>query len=98
VLAYVPVGLLRQGENQVDWQAVVGGGMTVRNVRLQVVFGEANQELAKSPAVSKPQHVTSQVSLPVLERGGERFVEKRAQPQLRTGLSTGSGVVGLRQE
>jgi hypothetical protein len=34
----------------------------------------------------------------VLDRGVERFVEKRAQPQLRTGLSTGSGVVGLRQE
>lgn len=98
VLAYVPVGLLRKGENQVDWQAAVGGGMTVRNVRLQVVFGEASQELAKAPAVSKPQAVISQVSLPVLEKGVEGFVEKRAQPKLRTGLSTGSGVVGLRQE
>jgi hypothetical protein len=98
VLAYVPVGLLRKGENQVDWQAGVGSGMTVRNVRLQVVFGEASQELAKSPAVSKPQAVISQVSLPVLEKGVESFVEKRAQPKLRTGLSTGSGVVGLRQE
>jgi hypothetical protein len=82
----------------VDWQAGVGGGMTVRNVRLQVVFGEASQELAKAPAVSKPQAVISQVSLPGLEKGVESFIEKRAQPKLRTGLSTGSGVVGLRQE
>jgi hypothetical protein len=92
------VGLLRQGENQVDWQAGVGAGMTVRNVRLQVVFGETSQELAKSHAVSTPQPVISQVSLPVLQKGVERFIEKRAQPQLRTRLSTGSGVVGLRQE
>ena len=92
------MGLLRQGDNQVDWQACVGGGMTLRNLRLQIIFGEASQDLAKSPAVSKPQPVISQVSFPVLEKGAERFVEKRAQPQLRTGLSTGSGVVGLRQE
>jgi hypothetical protein len=98
VLAYVPVGLLRKGENQVDWQAGVGGGMTVRNLRLQVVFGEVSQQLAAPPAVPTPQGVISQVSPPVLEKGVERFVEKRAQPQLRTGLSTGIGVVGLRQE
>jgi len=82
----------------VDWQVGMGHGMTVRNVRLQVVFGEASQELAKSPAVSTPQPVISQVSLPVLDKEVERPVQKRAQPQLRTRLSTGSGVVGLRQE
>ena len=97
VLAYVPVGLLRKGDNQVDWQAGEGSGMTVRNVRLQVVFAEASQQLAASPSVSTPQAVISQVSLPVVDKGIEKPVQKRAQPQLRTGLSTGSGVVELRQ-
>ena len=97
MLAYVPVGLLRKGDNQVDWQAGEGSGMTVRNVRLQVVFAEASQQLAASPSVSTPQAVISQVSLPVVDKGIEKPVQKRAQPQLRTGLSTGSGVVELRQ-
>ena len=97
VLAYVPVGLLRKGDNQVDWQAGVGSGMTVRNVRLQLVFAEASQQLAASPAVSAPQGIISQLSPPVVERGLEKPVQKRAQPQLRTGLSTGIGVVELRQ-
>jgi len=98
VVAYVPVGTLRKGENHVDWQAGAGGAMTVRSVRLQVVFGEVSQELAKSPAVSTPQPLISQVSLPVLEKPVEIPAPKRAQPQLRTGLSSGSGVVGLRTE
>lgn len=76
MLAYVPVGLLRQGENQVDWQAGVDGEMTVRNVRLQVVFGEVSQELAKSPAVSKPKAVISQVSL-LCWRKGWRVLSKK---------------------
>ncbi len=98
VLAYVPVGLLRQGENQVDWQVGAEGVMTVRNLRLQVVFGETSQELAPLPVVAAAPLVVAQVTVPKMERGVEKLQEKRAQPQLRTGLSTGSGVVGLRQE
>ena len=98
VVAYVPVGLLRRGENQVDWQSSSAGAITVRAVRLQVVFGEVSQELAAPPAVAKPPVVISQVSLPVLEKKVEKFVEKKAPLQLRTGLSSGSRVVGLRPE
>ena len=98
MVAYVPVGLLRRGENQVDWQSSSAGAITVRAVRLQVVFGEVSQELAAPPAVAKPPVVISQVSLPVLEKKVEKFVEKKAPLQLRTGLSSGSRVVGLRPE
>lgn len=98
VLAYVPVGRLRKGENEVDWQASTTGEMTVRNVRLQVVFGEVSQSLAAAPALMAAPVVAAQVSRPPAEKRVEKFVEKRAQPQLRTGLSSGSGVVGLRTE
>ena len=94
VVAYVPVGLLRKGENQVDWKMVGEGCMTVRNIRLQVVFGEVSQELTSRPAAPSPQPVVTQVTMPKFEP----MIEKRAQVQLRTGLSSSSGVVGLRTE
>ena len=94
VVAYVPVGLLRKGENQVDWKMVGEGSMTVRNIRLQVVFGEVSQELTSRPAAPSPQPVVTQVTMPKFEP----MIEKRAQVQLRTGLSSSSGVVGLRTE
>jgi len=93
VVAYVPVGLLRKGENQVDWKMVGEGSITVRNIRLQVVFGEVSQELTSRPAAPSPQPVVTQVTMPKFEP----MIEKRAQVQLRTGLSSSSGVVGLRQ-
>jgi hypothetical protein len=98
VVAYVPVGLLRRGENQVDWQISSAGAITVRAVRLQVVFGEVSQELMAPPAEAKPPVLSSPVLSPAIQKSAEHFVGKRAQPQLRTGLSTGSEVVGLRTE
>jgi len=94
VVAYVPVGLLHKGENQVDWKVVGESRITVRNVRLQVVFGEVSQELASRPAAPSTQPVVTQVAMPKFEP----MIEKRAQVQLRTGLSSSSGVVGLRTE
>jgi hypothetical protein len=70
------------------------GSMTVRNIRLQVVFGEVSQELTSRPAAPSPQPVVTQVTMPKFEP----MIEKRAQVQLRTGLSSSSGVVGLRTE
>jgi len=94
VVAYVPVGLLHKGENQVDWQTSGASAMTVRNLRLQVVFGEVTQVADTSKPAMAPIVKVSSTSLPsVVER-----TEKRAQPQLRTGLSSGGGVVGLRTE
>jgi hypothetical protein len=94
VIAYVPVGLLHKGENQVDWQMGGAGAMTVRNLRLQVVYGEVSQPVVPPSPVTTPIGEVSSTSLPpVVER-----TEKRAQPQLRTGLSSGGGVVGLRTE
>jgi hypothetical protein len=94
VVAYVPVGLLHKGENQVDWQTFGAGAMTVRNLRLQVVFGEVSQVAnIPKPATAPIVEVSSTFLSPGVER-----TEKRAQPQLRTGLSSGGGVVGLRAE
>ena len=94
VVAYVPVGLLRKGENQVDWQVFGESRVTVRNVRLQVVFGEVSQELTSRAVAVTPQPVVAQVAV-------QKFApvaEKRAQVQLRTGLFSSNGVVGLRTE
>jgi hypothetical protein len=94
VVAYVPVGLLHKGENQVDWQTSGTSAMTIRNLRLQVVFGEVSQVANLPKPATAPMVEGSSTSLPsVAER-----TEKRAQPQLRTGLSSDGGVVGLRKE
>ena len=97
VVVYVPAGLLRQGENQVDWQvAGLASRMTLRNLRLQVVFAAA-----QPPAPSVARTVTANpavVSLPSPVRDGWTVGAGSAGPKLRTGLSSGSGVVGLRTE
>lgn len=82
IWAFVPPGTLQAGENQVDVQlAGVPVGMTMRGLRLQVVFeeGKAGVPLATST---------------------DRKVQAKSSllPRLRTGLSSGGPVVGLRQE
>ncbi|NDE85539.1 MAG: hypothetical protein EB056_05885, partial [Verrucomicrobia bacterium] len=84
IWAFVPVGVLKGGENQVDVQLANGSpGATLRNLRLQVVFGEG-KAVAQAPAPA-----TANKSLPA---------KSFSLPRLRTGLSSGAPVVGLRQE
>ena len=97
VVVYVPAGVLRTGENQVDWRES-GSGLqtTLRNLRLQVVFA-----VTQPPAPSAMRTVAANpvaVSLPSSARGGWTVGAGSAGPKLRTGLSSGSGVVGLRTE
>jgi hypothetical protein len=95
VVVYVPTGVLRSGENQVDWRES-GSQMTVRNLRLQVVFA-----ITQPPAPNVPRTVSATpaaVSLPSPARGGWTVSGGSTGPKLRTGLSSGSGVVGLRTE
>ncbi|MFA9196661.1 MAG: hypothetical protein ACEQSM_03510 [Aliarcobacter sp.] len=95
VVVYVPAGLLRQGENQVDWRET-GSPTTVRNLRLQVVFA-----VTQPPAPSVARTVTANpaaVSLPSPASSSWVGGGGSAGPKLRTGLSSGSGVVGLRTE
>lgn len=95
VVVYVPTGVLRSGENQVDWRES-GSQMTVRNLRLQVVFA-----FTQPPAPNVPRTVSATpaaVSLPSPARGGWTVGGGSTGPKLRTGLSSGSGVVGLRTE
>ena len=86
IFAFVPVGFLKGGENQLDVQLGNGSsGSTLRNIRLQVVFGEGKS--AASLPVQAPVSAT------------KNFPAKSfSLPRLRTGLSSGSPVVGLRQE
>jgi hypothetical protein len=95
VVVYVPAGVLRSGENQVDWRES-GSQMTVRNLRLQVVFA-----FTQPPAPNVPRTVSATpaaVSLPSPARAGWTVGGGSTGPKLRTGLSSGSGVVGLRTE
>jgi hypothetical protein len=91
LVAYVPTGVLRMGENQVDFQVADGPGMTLRNLRLQVVF----------PIPEKPGRATP-VPNPAPPSGliGGTSVGNGSppRPQLRTGLSSGIGGVSLRTE
>ena len=91
LVAYVPTGFLRMGENQVDFQVTDGSGMTVRNLRLQVVFPIPEKALPATP-VSNPAHSPAFVRDTSVGNGS------LARPQLRTGLSSGTGGVGLRTE
>jgi hypothetical protein len=95
VVVYVPAGVLRTGENQVDWRES-GSQTTLRNLRLQVVFA-----VTQSPAPIAMRTVAANpvaVSLPSPARGGWTVGAGSAGPKLRTGLSSGSRVVGLRTE
>jgi len=97
VVVYVPAGVLRSGENQVDWRETGSGSQTtVRNLRLQVVFA-----VTQPPAPNVPRTVSATppaVSLPSPALGGWTVGGGSTGPKLRTGLSSGSGVVGLRTE
>jgi len=87
----VPTGVLRMGENQVDFQVGDGSGMTLRNLRLQVVFPIAEKPLPLTP-VQNP-------AAPSVFMGGTSVGNGNPyRPQLRTGLSSGTGSVGLRTE
>lgn len=82
IWAFVPPGTLQAGENQVDVQlAGAPEGITMRSLRLQVVFGEG-KAAASAPA----------------SNGRNVQAKSPALPRLRTGLSSGTPVVGLRQE
>lgn len=87
--AFVPVGFLQNGQNQIDVQlADVSSAVTLKNLRLQVAFGQApdnSQSAAPAPV--------SSVSL-----GPSLGLQAPCLPQLRTGLSSGGSVVGLRKE
>lgn len=89
VWAFVPGGLLKNGENQIDIQLASGlPGCTFRDLRLQVAFGEnrASRNLS-SIAVVGPTPVAKGF-----------WAKTPGMPGFRTGLSSGASVVGLRQE
>jgi hypothetical protein len=87
----VPTGVLRMGENQVDFQVADGSGMTLRNLRLQVVFPIPEKPLPPTPAQNPAP--------PSVFMGGISAGNGSPhRPQLRTGLSSGTGGVGLRTE
>lgn len=88
VWAFVPAGYLKSGENQMDVQLANGcPAGTWRNVRLQVAFDDAK---AGTPDLAQKRTASPPASAPA--------VKVAALPRLRTGLSTGTPVVGLRQE
>lgn len=95
VVVYVPAGVLRTGENQVDWRES-GSQTTLRNLRLQVVFAAM-----QPPAPSVPHTISATpaaVSPSSPAQGVWTVGGGSVGPKLRTGLSSGSGVVGLRTE
>lgn len=99
VTAFVPMGVLRRGQNQLDWQtSSQSQGMTVRNLRLQVVFAKANRKpvLATVPPAPPATAVASVKTQPAPVVVSQTWVAQR--PRLRTGLSSGAGAVGLRPE
>jgi len=97
VVVYVPAGVLRSGENQVDWRETGSGSQTtVRNLRLQVVFAVTQPLVTNVPRTVSASPAA--VSLPSPARGGWTVGGGSTGPKLRTGLSSGSGVVGLRTE
>jgi hypothetical protein len=97
VVVYVPAGVLRSGENQVDWRETgLASQTTLRNLRLQVVFASVQATVSKVAQAVPPAPAV--VSLPSPAQGGWTVGAGSAGPKLRTGLSSGSRVVGLRTE
>jgi len=93
VAAFVPVGFLRAGENQVEWQGPsVSRGSTLRHFRLQVSYDSAPpvSALVHPPEAFSPSSVS-----PSFSADSGRFGQA---PRLRLGLSSGTGGVGLRSE
>lgn len=79
----VPLGVLRAGENQVDWQSVAGGSPhTLRNIRLQADYG--------LPAIS--------AGAPASPGRAASPPSAAGRPGFRLGLSSGTESVGLRTE
>jgi hypothetical protein len=95
VVVYVPAGVLRMGENQVDWRES-GSQTTLRNLRLQVVFAATQPPAPSVPPTISATPVAVSPSSPA--RGVWTAGGGSVGPKLRTGLSSGSGVVGLRTE
>ena len=86
IWAFIPEGYLKSGENQLDVQLANGSaGATLRSLRLQVAFGAAKVV----PQVQSPAPAPANKNVPA---------KPVALPRLRTGLSSGAPVVGLRQE
>ena len=84
IWAFIPEGYLKSGENQLDVQLANGSsGATLRSLRLQLVYGEAK---VKAVPLAPPPETRSFTAKPL------------SLPRLRTGLSSGAPVVGLRQE
>ena len=96
--ALVPPGWLAAGENQIDWQCPTGSlGMTLRHLRLQVGYDQAAFLPASPvapPAVAKATPVAPVQPAPAFSWP----VERPSLPQMRLGLSSGSGGVNLRTE
>lgn len=89
VWAFVPMGYLRKGENQIDMQFTQGSPVgTLRNLRLQVAFDE-------TPAVVSTMPPTELAPTPAPSRWAGK---NPVLPRLRTGLSSGASAVGLRKE
>lgn len=96
--AFVPANWLVAGENQVDWAAPGGGrGLVVRNLRLEV-SAESGVGVTPPAAVgrARPAAVSASTARGVPPTAAR--ANPPPSPQLRTGLSSGRPVVGLRQE
>ena len=99
--AFVPASWLIAGENQVDWSAPAGGrGLVVRNLRLEV-SAESGVGVASPATVATGRPVAGSPSVARVMSPSAPAAVRAAPPptpQLRTGLSSGRPVVGLRQE
>jgi len=96
VAAHVPPGWLVAGENQLDWICSPGSsGMTIRQLRLQAGYDRAvSAPRPPAPADHHWSRWTAAVAAPALAWPAAR----PASPQLRLGMSSVSGGVGLRPE
>ena len=84
VVAAVPPGWLRQGENRVDWVCPSGAvGMTLRHLRLQVSY--PTETAGVPPAVASPAEAAADAAL-------------APAPKLRLGLSSPTRGLSLRSE
>lgn len=94
--AFVPVGWLSAGENQVEWSAPAGGaGVVLRNMRLEVAAETGGW--TPPGAAGRPMAA----SVGTAGRAASPAARQSAafpQPQLRPGLSSARPVVGLRPE
>ena len=96
--ALVPPGWLSAGENQLEWRAPPeSAGLTIRNLRLQVSY----DPLVPARTATPPPWAAVPAAPAAVSPGTgflERPVSSPRTPQLRLGLSSASGGVGLRSE